>query len=165
MKLLWLTIFLASTCAVPGCKGTSDVSEASATTPPKPVAFSVIEQGIACAIMQPRNEWIKSSLAWENLWKSAFANRYPVPEAPEVAFSEYHVLACFQGTCHSGGHILSVESVSQMADRLTVELLYRAPGPNCMTTDALTQPFVFVKIPVSNATEAQFSTTKNQQDC
>jgi hypothetical protein len=165
MKFLWLIILLASGWAMPGCKGSSEVSDAAPATASAPVPFSVVEQGISCAIMQPRHEWIRSHLGWKNLWESAFANRYPVPEVPEVAFSEYHILACFQGSCPSGGHVLSVESVSIVGDQLEVDLLYRAPGPHCMTTDALTQPFVFVKIPVTSATDAQFSTTNKQQDC
>jgi hypothetical protein len=115
--------------------------------------------------MTARSLWVKDQATWMALWREAFSDRWPSPDLPEIDFEKDQVLACFVGTCPNGGHQLILNQVSRSADTLRVHLTHVSPGPTCVTTDALTQPYVMVQIPRQKASEATFSTTQKMNDC
>lgn len=149
-------------------------SSQSARQPTEPVAdapqgqlieATPLDQGTHCAIMQRRNLRIQTPEAFTELWREAFSDRYPQPEAPRVDFERYEVLACFLGTCNNGGHRLRLDGVRLYDETLQTTLTHLAPGPTCMTTDALTYPYVLVRIPRQEATEVSFTLNKEIDAC
>ncbi len=101
---------------------------------------------------EPRFEFVTTQAEWAPLWDRT--SRGPIPE---VDFSRESVLAVFMGQRPTGGHAIRVEQVVREGQRLTVEVLLQAPGPDCMTTQALTQPYHLVAVP-AGATRAEFVT-------
>ncbi len=66
---------------------------------------------------------------------------------PAIDFSEFSVIAVFMGERRTGGYSIMVEKATRVDGRLVVDVVMRAPGADCFTTQALTQPYHLVVIP------------------
>ena len=108
---------------------------------------------------EQRFEFVTTRADWAPLWDRTA--RGPIPE---VDFSRESVVAVFMGQRPTGGHAIRVEQVVREGPRLTVEVLLQAPGPDCMTTQALTQPYHMVAVP-AGATRAEFVTREIAIPC
>lgn len=85
-------------------------------------------------------------------------------DTPTVDFEESMVVAVFMGERRTGGHRVRVESVRESGDELVVSVNMEAPGPNCMTTQALTQPYQIVRLPRLEG-EVTFQIEQVEVDC
>jgi hypothetical protein len=85
-------------------------------------------------------------------------------DPPAVDFEQFMVVAAFMGERRTGGYRVRVDSVSQSGDRMTVSVKMEAPGPGCMTTQALTQPYQIVKLPRLEG-EVAFDIQQVEVDC
>jgi hypothetical protein len=65
----------------------------------------------------------------------------------DVDFSEESVVVVALGERRTGGYSVEVESVVATDDGVVVRYVEGAPGPGCMTTQALTQPYRIIAIP------------------
>ena len=101
---------------------------------------------------EQRFEWITGPDAFVALWQSAH-----LETTPEVDFERDGVIAVYMGEQPTGGHRIHVERVARQDDELQVEVVFQFPGPDCMTTQALTQPYQMVLVPRA-APRASFST-------
>src|SRR5919205_627256 len=55
---------------------------------------------------------VRTQAEWERLWAQLRGNEVPAPPAPKVDWSREMVLAVFMGERNSGGHSVSVRSVT-----------------------------------------------------
>lgn len=93
---------------------------------------------------------IRTSGEWSALWATLSRNGPfdPNPPAvPAVDFSREMVVFVALGTRSSGGHTIDIVRVERLGDIIEVEVKSTSPGPNCMTTAALTQPTHAMVVP------------------
>jgi hypothetical protein len=102
--------------------------------------------------VEQRFEWITGSRDFSRLWETLHAGDPPV-----VNFEHDGVIAVFMGERATGGHAIRVERVARSADELLVEVVLQMPGPECVTTQAFTQPYQIVLVP-QTAPRATFTT-------
>jgi len=130
-----------------------------------PLSYEVLEQGNYCGVEESGQELIQDASRWAQLWKQLSAQRFPVPPVPEVNFAEESVVACFMGQQMTGGYAIQVKSLNEEGEQVYVDLIYERPAPDCMVTEALTQPYLLLRLPVAGLKGASFSVTKEQRGC
>lgn len=110
---------------------------------PQELPVAVLSQGHHSMQTEQRFEWVLEPAAFRALWETAQAG-----PPPSVDFDRDGVVAVFMGERPTGGHSIEVERVVLREDgKLLVEILLRSPGPECLTTLALTQPYQIVSVP------------------
>lgn len=126
---------------VSGSPGTSSVGKSEG-----PVTFSVISDGQnSGSITERKNFRIKDRAELDALWEMMYAT--DGPPLPPIDFESNEVLAVFDGTHSSGGYEVRVASITDGALSRSIVILRRSPGDTCVTTDALTSPYVLIVLP------------------
>lgn len=122
---------------------------ALAPSGPAPVAFSVVAQGADSGMIDDRKNFrIKDAEELSALWAMVYGT--DGPELPAVDFAKEEVLAVFAGTRPSGGYSVAVESVTEEPGRRAVAIAFSSPGASCIVTQAITSPFVMVRVAKSD---------------
>ena len=80
------------------------------------------------------------------LWNQAHGSQLDVPPVPDVTFARETVLAIFQGQQPTGGHGIEVLDVVVDDAELFVNMRFLEPAPDAIVTQALTSPWVFVRV-------------------
>ncbi len=77
-----------------------------------------------------------------------YVNRIRKPgfSIPKIDFSKETIVAVFMGEKTTGGFSVSIESIKEDKEKLTVQIKETKPSPTDMVTMVITQPFCFVKI-------------------
>lgn len=115
-------------------------------------------------IEEPRRETIRDAEAWAALWSEATAGTDPPPAPPSVDFDTRMILLAAAGRKSTGGHAVSIESARVIGDTLHVDVVERAPGRGCMTTQAITYPVAAATVERLDA-EATFHVREETRDC
>ena len=108
------------------------------TGPPGPasdVEIRRIGRWISSRIEGTRRLVVRDPDNWSRFWGELGAGI-----RPEVDFTRDLVIAVASGQRKGGGHDIVVQRVSRSDGQLRIEVLETSPGPECMTTAALTQP-------------------------
>ena len=119
-----------------------------------------IGQWTRTGVGEARRLVIRDANAWDQFW-----SELGVGERPEVDFTRDVVIAVAAGQRPTGGYEIAIDRVTQANRELTVEVVERTPGPNCMTTASLTQPVDIVTIPASEARSWSFVERKEIRGC
>ena len=90
---------------------------------------------------------IRDAQTWSQFWSRAHRNVMPQPPAPTIDFTRNIVVAAAMGTRSNGGFSIGIEQVYAADGDLYVVVEERSPGPNCITTQALTAPVAAVRVP------------------
>jgi hypothetical protein len=96
---------------------------------------------------------------------SQFWSELGVGERPNVDFTRDVVVAVAAGQRSTGGFEIAVDRITQTDGELSVEVVERTPGPNCITTSSLTQPVDVVVVPVADARSWSFMERKEIRAC
>jgi hypothetical protein len=75
----------------------------------------------------------------------------------DIDFTEGKVLLADMGQRNTGGYSIEVRSINVAEQYVTVNIRLTKPGQNCVTTDAITNPYQFVFIP----TQKEILVTEN----
>ena len=94
-----------------------------------------------------------------------FWSELGVGERPHVDFTRDVVVAVAAGQRSTGGFEIVIDRITQTDGELSVEVVERVPGPNCMTTASLTQPVDVVVVPVGDARSWSFMERKEIRAC
>jgi len=153
-----------------GCKSREAVSNPPVVPAEEPATAAAVrwvdmEKGQYCGIESAENHLIKSQEDWQEIWDRAQAYRMPPPELPDVDFEKEQVIACFMGSQYSGGHYLEIADIQAQNDELKVVVNAIYPGKNCIVTQAITSPFVMVKIAKTELQKVNFSITETTENC
>ena len=124
----------------------------------------LIAEGSHSAIESARQTVIGDKAAFAALWAEHSAHQNPVPVPPAVDFTMDSVVAVFAGNQPTGGHALALTSLEKTASGWALKLSLVAPGPDCMTTQAITQPWMMVRIP-GHDLPVNIHITPVQRDC
>jgi hypothetical protein len=119
-----------------------------------------IGQWTHTGINEKRRLVIRDANAWAAFWSELGTG-----DRPAVDFTRDLVVAVAAGQQSSGGHEIAVETVSQSNGELRIEVVETSPGPNCMTTSALTQPVDVVVVPGVNARGWSFVERQEVRGC
>jgi len=111
-------------------------------------------------IGESRRLVIRNANAWAQFW-----SELGVGEQPNVDFTRDVVVAVAAGQRSTGGFEIAVDRITQTDGELSVEVVERTPGPNCMTTTSLTQPVDVVVVPVADARSWSFMERKEIRAC
>ena len=119
-----------------------------------------IGQWTRTGIGESRRLVIRDANGWAQFW-----SELGVGEQPVVDFNRDVVIAVAAGQRPTGGYEIAVDRVTQSDGQLTVEVVERTPGPNCMTTASLTQPVDVVVVPAADAKSPSFLERKEIRGC
>jgi hypothetical protein len=111
-------------------------------------------------IGEARRLVIRDANAWDEFW-----SELGVGERPNVDFTRDVVVAVAAGQRSTGGYEIAVDRVTQSNGELSVEVVERTPGPNCMTAASLTQPVDVVVVPAADAQSWSFLERKEIRGC
>jgi hypothetical protein len=119
-----------------------------------------IGQWTRTGIGEARRLVIRDANAWAQFW-----SELGMGERPNVDFTRDVVVAVAAGQRPTGGYEIAVDRVTSAGGELTVEVVERTPGPNCMTTASLTQPVDVVVVPAADARSPSFIERKEIRGC
>jgi PrcB C-terminal len=111
-------------------------------------------------ISESRRQVIRNANEWAQFW-----SELGVGDRPAIDFSSNLVVAVAAGQRSSGGYEIQVQRVALANGELTIEVQETAPGPNCVTTGALTQPVDVVTVPAVGARTWSFLERKEVRGC
>ena len=128
------------------------------------IPFEVIHEGSYSAISDKRELIIYNEKEYQALMNDVYKNLDQMPKIPVVDFKKNSLVAVFIGSRSSGGYLVKIDSIIEASIYLVVSITETTPGKNCIVTDALTAPYVIVKIPKIEK-KAEFKTKKTEKDC
>lgn len=126
----------------------------------QPVQIRRIGQYSTSGITAPARLVIRDDSAYARFWASLGAG-----DRPLVDFSRDIVIAAAAGQRATGGNAIAVERVTRTGDGLAVEVVETAPGPDCATSQAVTQPVDVVVVAGADARTWSFSDHTQSQGC
>jgi len=115
-----------------------------------PAIFMVLEQGSRSGVSIQQFGTIRDKASLRALWQQHGKGASPPQAMPEVDFSKEMVVAAFAGQKSTGGYQLNLTGLNRRGGQLSISFSLTQPGPDCIVTQALTQPYVIVKIAQSN---------------
>jgi len=125
-----------STLATPGLAAAAEKAPTA--------IFRVLEQGSHSGVDSQRFDTIRDKTALRSLWQTH--GKSASPPLPEVDFSKEMVIAAFAGQKNTGGYQLNLTGLDRRRGHIDISLSLTQPGPDCIVTQALTQPYVIVRI-------------------
>ena len=117
------------------------------------MAFETIDAGDQSGIvleLQPQVFKIETQAEWDDFWSRHQGNVIPPPPAPSVDFSQEMVIAAVDQTEPSGGYRFEITGIEEIEGRLVVRVSKTIPGPDCIVTAVITQPFHLVRVAKSD---------------
>ena len=85
---------------------------------------------------------IRDQAAWQQTWNAIWSGTgsSPVPALPAIDFTREMVIVAALGERPTGGFSIFVESASETADSVTINVRRVSPGNGCAVTLAFTRP-------------------------
>jgi len=114
------------------------------------VTWETIEKAAYAAVDQPFEKVVQDESSWNNFWNELHSGKPPTEPLPTVDFSENMVIGVGIGNKSSGGYSVEIQEITIEDSMLLVNYVEEQPGANCFTTQALTQPYLLVKVQQSN---------------
>ena len=108
-----------------------------------------LASGSFSAIDQPQQTVLNDAAAYAALWASHAAHEDPPAAAPAVDFGKDTVAAVFAGSQPNGGVTLAATDLKREGAGWRLRLELRKPGPDCIVTQVMTQPWALERIPGS----------------
>ena len=115
--------------------------------PPTDLVWEVIASGAQAVPGEtPSFQFITNEAQLIEAWNRAYGTRLNVPPLPDVDFRRETLLAVFQATKSTGGYGLEVEGVSLEGRDIYVDVLETKPAAGTITTQALTTPWLMLRV-------------------
>ncbi len=126
--------------------------------------FSTVGIGYSSGHTSPAYYVIQDTETWSGVWNQHVQFMvYPAPP-PEINFSKYTVIAVFMGEVRTGGYAIRVYDIVDAGASMIVKVEKTEPGPRCIVTQALTQPYHIVQIAKTDK-PIFFETTTEITEC
>lgn len=107
--------------------------------------FTPLARGTNANASAPSVRTATTAAQLQTLYAVAYGRQTTVPTPPTL--NNETVVAVFMGQRNTGGYSVNVEEVSTSGSTLNVRVRFTAPGPDVLTTQALTSPWVMIKVP------------------
>ncbi|WP_430812986.1 MULTISPECIES: protease complex subunit PrcB family protein [unclassified Carboxylicivirga] len=88
-------------------------------------------------------EIIDNKNDFEKKWKRKIS---PDKLTTPIDFNKECIIAISRGQCGSGGHGIRIKDVYEESGYLIIEIVYTDPGENCRVTQALTYPYLVMRL-------------------
>ena len=105
----------------------------------------VDEGGYANYDLKAQNIVIKDENAFEHFWNNLHESVNPNPAVPEIDFSINMVLVSIMGSKPHGGYFVQIDNAIYVDNTFVAKVKKTSPR-NCFTTQAITNPYVIVKV-------------------
>ena len=103
----------------------------------------LLDRGTHSNIDGARQVVVRTAAEWNALWKQ----HAPARPQPAVDFGREFVAALFLGSRPTGGFGVEVVGAGTKAGAFVVQYRETRPGPDAITTQVITSPFVLVTMP------------------
>lgn len=113
---------------------------------PKVGETSVVASGTYSSVTKPANLIFSDAKAFREYWEK-IQTATPKPRPPLLDFASCRVAVLQLGTKPTGGYGIRFDSVTADTSSITLRYTEIVPGPRDATTQALTSPYLVVKIP------------------
>jgi hypothetical protein len=137
-KLLNLILIFSLSLVIIACSASRQVPV---------VAFTVIANGFNSGYVKKEQIIVENKADFQKMWDRLYVNFSEKPPLPEVNFETQTVIGVFFGEYPNGGGSIGVKTIIYNDDETIVNVEEVTPGPNCVTTDMITQPYQIVRIP------------------
>ena len=133
--------------------GSSDANESAETG----LTWQELAKGSQASGGEGSRFFVATSQAeLENLWGLAYGGLLTPPEVPDVDFSAESVAGMFLGQRPTGGYSVDVQGVSLEDGEVYLQVDVTEPAQGAITTQALTNPWVMVRISQPGLSNAWF---------
>ncbi len=122
---------------------------------------TLAEGGQATGVDQAQYALIANEEQFLSFWNRAYGSQLSVPPLPDVDFRRETIVAAFAGSKPSGGYGLTVDEVTLEGSDAYIDLTEIQPAADAITTQALTSPWVMLRILRGDINAAWF---RNSQD-
>ena len=95
---------------------------------------------------EPARLVVRDAAQWEALWATAFARQTTAHPLPAVDFESDMILVAALGARPSGGYDIAIEGLTPEMDGAVALVTSTAPGAECYTTAAITEPVVMLRV-------------------
>lgn len=160
---------LLPTEASPSGSGDSDVLSGSAesptdATPLSPTDVDTLHDSSVSGLTSERRQVVRMSEDWIDVWGEITAPWISEDPAPEVDFSSRQIIVVASGDRPTGGYDVDVRSIGRVNDTLYVVVDEVAPAPDCVTSEARTQPVLVLRVPLQSG-PVEFVEEESVQSC
>ncbi len=122
--------------------------EAAFRPSPRDVPFEVVARGTqAVGADRAAYRLVRNREELTQAWNQAYGSSLSVPPVPSADLTRETLVAIFLGPKPTGGYGLDVEAASLEGGDLYVDVRATSPAPGAMTTQALTSPWLLLRIP------------------
>ncbi len=134
--------------------------------PPGTEEGQMIRQGPRSGVGEAKNLVITTEAEWLRVFSEIAPHVFVGDYMPAIDFTKESVVAVFAGQKPNGGYGFGayLSGLRQPGKSLTVHISENSPGPNCVTEQVLTTPYVLIKIPKTDQ-KIVFETTRSVVDC
>lgn len=117
------------------------------TSAPQAYNWYIVAQGegLDIAVTDPSFDQTSDVGNMKSIWNKMYPSAVQ-PPLPEVNFDTHEVVVFFMGQQGSGGYYFEMVSAADAVNGVNVTVKKISPGPECITTQALTSPFLMVAI-------------------
>lgn len=164
--MLALTLFVTTGCA----RAQTPTDGRTAQTVPEGATELTIEpveeivNRFYSGIADRRRVVVRTTEDWHALWSELTILQVPQPDPPEIDFDRQMVIVATMGRQSTGGYLIAIPAVHEHEGGLFVEVVEVSPGPDCLTTQALTTPTAAIKIEARDQ-PVTFVERSEQQSC
>jgi hypothetical protein len=133
-----------------GCGPTAQVSPATqdaAEVTPEQQSHTRLAASDQSGFQEPAELVLRDQASFAEAWARVHAMLVPAPPPPRVDFTRQMVVVLAIGTRSSGGHAVRFDGMDREGDGARVRYTVSEPGPDCMTTQAITAPVELVGVP------------------
>jgi hypothetical protein len=112
------------------------------------VPFEIVARGQqAAGVDMAAFQLLRTNEELAAAWGRAYGASLQPPPVPAADLERETLLAVFLGSKPTGGYGAEVRGVTLEGGDLFVDLVESAPGPGAMVTQALTSPWLIVRVP------------------
>ncbi len=150
-----LALLALAACSSVGSSGSTPAPQGSPTVPVKAPAeaFETIDIGDQSGVAdegEPLLFVAETEEEWRDFWFFHSSGVIDGSDPPAVDFSREMVIAAVDQTEPSGGYRFEITGIEEVEGRLVVRVSKTIPGPDCIVTAVITQPFHVVRMAKSD---------------
>ncbi len=143
----------------------------SVTAPPAPpsgaapttVSYDILVSN-ASVLTGARQTVVRNQADWQTVWNQVHAKINPMPNLIPVDFNKEMVVVLVLDQKPTAGYYVSVSSVTETADKISVNAKVTSPGKGCTVAQTITEPYTIIKFAKSNKPVA-FALAPESKDC
>lgn len=163
VKILIIVLFpmlMAATCEKEASELTLNMPEEG-----EELRITIVSDGAYSAKEEAEQMLITDEETYYSLWAEIHQNQMPAPKPPRVDFSTNMMVASFMGMKTSGGYSTSLSKAIFHKELVYFLIQETFPGPGCLTTSAITYPYVLGVVEKKSVNDHHFMIARDTTNC